>query len=82
MAKWEYAMYYADTFVKKTLVGDAISVSAFIKTKNDKGQTCWDVLNEYGEHEWELVSACPIEDYTGSGTYTKEVLFVFKRSYE
>ncbi len=78
--KWEYTCCFGSVRkVPKGLAPSYADPSKLWLEKNKEGKTTWDVVNEYGQNGWEMVSATAIADNTGDNSYTESVLFTFKR---
>lgn len=85
--RWEYTATFASTGVGHA-VGDTYAIDSVSASniwsgvlKGNDGKTSWDQVKAFGQQGWELVSVTAISDrlpFTDV-SYTKELLFCFKR---
>jgi hypothetical protein len=82
--KWEYSSIVGEIRkVEKGLTGSIYSDPRMVWTNKDKdGETTWDTIKAFGIKGWELISVTPIINDNATSSYTKSLLYTFKRPME
>ena len=93
MQKWEYSMRYASieaeakegTGLLKSVVAKASHLglpAPWLLWDTSKEKSEFQAISELGKQGWEMVSAIPIESTYLEISYTRYILFIFRRPLE
>ena len=80
--KWEY-LFYVGNIVNKGMSSESEATNLTSdKNRNGFGKNDFDIIQEYGEQEWELISVTPISNRYSENMagQTRQLLFTFKKA--